>query len=142
MTISFTVHGLPAPQGSRRYVGNGITVESSKAVGPWRQAVRAECQRAIEAGGRAVMEGPVELRVTFALPRPKSHHRRDGQLKPTAPVHVDKRPDASKLLRAIEDGLTEGGAWRDDAQVASIRLWKRYVTPSESPGAVVEVVPL
>lgn len=37
--IEITVHGLPAPQGSKRHVGRGVMVESSKNVKPWRSAV-------------------------------------------------------------------------------------------------------
>jgi len=37
--VEFTVLGVPAPQGSKRHVGRGVLVESSKALGPWRDAV-------------------------------------------------------------------------------------------------------
>jgi hypothetical protein len=39
-SLTFVVYGLPAPQGSKRSLGNGILVESSKAVRPWRQDVK------------------------------------------------------------------------------------------------------
>jgi Holliday junction resolvase RusA-like endonuclease len=35
-----TVHGNPAPQGSKRHVGGGVMVEMSKAVKPWREAIK------------------------------------------------------------------------------------------------------
>lgn len=38
--VEFTVLGVPAPQGSKRHVGRGVLVESSKALGPWRVARR------------------------------------------------------------------------------------------------------
>lgn len=31
MSLTVTVLGTPAPQGSKRHVGNGVVVESSKA---------------------------------------------------------------------------------------------------------------
>ena len=37
--VEFTVLGVPAPQGSKRHVGRGVLVESSNALGPWRDAV-------------------------------------------------------------------------------------------------------
>ena len=51
--IEFVVHGMPAPQGSKKFVGlsksgRGLLVESSKKVKPWRQDVVAA---AIEARG-------------------------------------------------------------------------------------------
>lgn len=39
MTRRFAVFGLPAPQGSKRHVGEGRMVESSKRVKPWRRQV-------------------------------------------------------------------------------------------------------
>ena len=35
------IPGVPAPQGSKRHVGGGRLVESSKKVKPWRRAVNA-----------------------------------------------------------------------------------------------------
>ena len=140
--IEFRVNGIPAPQGSKRHVGNGIMVESSKAVGPWREAVRAECQRAIEAGGTPVMDGPVGLTVRFFLPRPKGHFgtgRNVDRLRPSAPDWPAGKPDADKLLRAVLDALTAGGAWRDDAQVVLIDCGKHYVAGPLGPGARITV---
>ena len=37
--ITFHVSGTPAPQGSKRHVGGGRMIESSKKVEPWREAV-------------------------------------------------------------------------------------------------------
>ena len=128
--IIVEVRGLPAPQGSKRHVGNGIMVESSKAVGPWREAVRAETQRAMR--GAAPATGPVLVTVTFHLARPRSHYRTGryaGLLKDTAPGFHGAQPDLDKLLRAVLDGLTAGGAWDDDGQVAMVEAAKRYGTP-------------
>lgn len=35
------------------------------------------------------------------------------------------RRDISNLIKVIEDGLTEGGAWLDDCQVVDLRITKR-----------------
>jgi crossover junction endodeoxyribonuclease RusA len=129
--ITIEVRGLPAPQGSKRHVGHGIMVESSKAVGPWREAVRAETQRAMRWNG-GTLEGPVRLGVIFGLPRPKGHYgtgRNADQVKLSAPHFPAGRPDLDKLLRALLDGLTAGGAWVDDAQVAIISALKKYGEP-------------
>ena len=110
--ITIEVRGLPAPQGSKRHVGRGVMVESSKAVGPWREAVRAETQRHVS----KPFGGPVRVDVTFFLPRPKGHYgsgRFAGEIKKSAPLHPSGRPDLDKLLRALLDGLTAGGAWVD-----------------------------
>jgi crossover junction endodeoxyribonuclease RusA len=128
--ITIEVRGLPAPQGSKRHVGHGIMVESSKAVGPWREAVRAETQRVMQ--DHFQLKGPVSLVATFRLPRPKSHYRTGrnaGQVRETAPRHPSGRPDLDKLQRALLDGLTEGGAWADDCQVVRLFSAKEYGLP-------------
>ena len=131
--ITIEVRGLPAPQGSKRHVGHGVMVESSKAVGPWREAVRAETQRVMrDHGDRPPLEGALAITVTFELPRPRGHYgtgKNAGKLRTAAPRDPATKPDLDKLLRAVLDGLTAGGAWTDDAQVVRIGTVKRYGTP-------------
>ena len=125
--IIIEVRGLPAAQGSKRHVGGGRMVESSKAVGPWREAVRAECQRVMNGDGP--LAGPVHVTAMFGLPRPKGHYgtgRNAHVLKRSAPAWPSGKPDLDKLLRALLDGLTAGGAWADDAQVAQLAARKEY----------------
>lgn len=124
-----TVRGIPAPQGSKRHVGGGRMIEMSKAVGPWREAVRGETQRAMD--GLAPLEGPVAVFVYFYLPRPKSLAK-----SVTLPA---KRPDIDKLARAVLDGLTEGGAWLDDGQVVRLQAQKNYAGVNSSPGCQIDI---
>jgi len=137
--LTINVNGLPAPQGSKRYVGNGRMVESSKAVGPWRDAVRSETQRTMN-GNHPVM-GPVDVYVAFKMPRPKGHLTAQGARRTRSPDHPTNRPDVDKLARATLDGLTEGGAWLDDAQVINLHARKRYADPWETPGALILIRP-
>ena len=125
------VRGQPAPQGSKRPVrlGNGKIgmAEASKAVGPWREAVRAETQRTMN--GAAPLGSPVQVTLTFGVLRAKSHFRTGryaGQLKPGAAAWPASQPDLDKLARAVLDGLTAGGAWKDDAQVVTLIARKVY----------------
>ena len=128
--ICFFAAGRPAAQGSKRHVGGGRLIESSRQVGPWREIVR---QAAIEAmAGRPPIEGPVYLVQVFALPRPKSHYgtgRNSGRVKRGAPSRPPVRPDLDKLARAVGDALT-GVCYHDDAQIVNLRAAKYYVTPS------------
>ena len=126
---SIFVPGIPAPQGSKRHVGRGIMVESSKALKPWRSTVVATV---VEAGWEPVLHGPVEVILHFTFPRPKGHYgtgRNADRLKPTAPEHHTVKPDADKLARAVLDALVQSGALRDDSQVARLRVTKGYGRP-------------
>lgn len=129
--IEFRVYGLPAAQGSKRHVGNGVMVESSKAVKPWRQDVSAA---AIEAKGEDYrpFTGPVTVTATYFFARPKSHYRTGrhaDELRESAPAWVATKPDIEKVVRATHDALTTAGIWRDDAQVVNVHAIKAYGIP-------------
>jgi crossover junction endodeoxyribonuclease RusA len=122
---TFTIHGEPAPQGSKRHVGRGILIESSKKVKPWREAVKW----AVLETGAATIEGPVELRLRFLLQRPKGHYgtgRNAGKVKESSPVFPAVRPDIDKLARSTLDGLGDAGLFSDDSRIVSLALEKRY----------------
>ena len=155
MTLTIRVHGLPAPQGSKRHVGNGVMIESSKRVKPWRQDVRAAALEALRVGpedeqGMAERIGfpfgpsAVRIDVRFLLPRPK-HHYRTGRnanlLRDAAPLWPAVKPDVDKLIRSTLDALGEAGVWRDDSQVVSIHAWKSYADAT-TPGAVITIEPM
>ena len=138
--IEIRVNGLPAPQGSKRHVGGGRMVESSKKVKPWRTAVAAETEKHDF--------GPwpfVGVAVWFLLPRPKSHYR-TGRfahlLKDNAPAYPDRYPDLDKLCRSTLDALRMGGAFKDDAQVVKLDAYKVYADQAEQPGARIQVFPV
>jgi len=127
------VNGIPAPQGSKNRGRYGGVYESSKAVGPWREAVRAETQRIMI----NPLTGPVRVDVAFILPRPKGHYRTGRNahlLRDAAPARPCGTPDLDKLVRAVLDGLTEGGAWKDDGQVADLYVRKFYALTGMAPG--------
>lgn len=138
--IVIVVHGTPAPQGSKKFLGlaksgRGILGESSKKVKPWRQDVKAAALAV--RGDTAPIDAPVRVRMIFTMPKPVSAPKR----KRSYPA---KMPDLSKLARSTEDALTEAGIWRDDARVVQYdRLAKVY--PGEdpesldTPGARIEV---
>ena len=124
--IELTVHGIPAPQGSKTPWGQ----EANPNTRPWRAAVAS--QAATTMNGQPLLTGPLTLEVVFIFPRPK-HHYRSGthshELKPSAPVHHAGKPDVDKLLRAIGDSLT-GTVIRDDAQIARVIATKLYGEPA------------
>lgn len=135
--MKLTVYGIPAPQGSKRHVGNGRMIESSKKVKPWRAAVKSAVEayivyrrslRAFE-----VMGGPIALQIVFTLPAPKSLPKRTAS-------HPSKTPDLSKLIRSTEDAITDAGLWEDDARVIEVRARKTY--PSHIIGSHVDAMPV
>lgn len=125
----FFVPGVPQPAGSKRAFtvtkpdGKiGVRVEDDAKRGkPWRVAV-AWAAKAAHQG--VPLEGPLVLSVIFTMPRPKGHFGKRG-LRPSAPAFPTVKPDATKLLRCLEDACT-GILWRDDAQIVHQIVRKRY----------------
>lgn len=148
--LRIRVHGTPAGQGSKSYKGRWggkpiLADSNEKALIPWRDAVRSEAQRALEAGAVPILEGPIRLRADVLMPRPKAHFRGGKQahlLRPDAPLWCSQTPDIDKVARSICDALTDAGVWRDDKQVADLRIRQLYALIGESPGALITISPL
>lgn len=150
--IALEVPGIPAPQGSKRFLGKsggkGIMVESSKRVAPWRTDIRGAAEKAVmpdalDAEGRSLLwHGSVLVILTFRFPRPASHFgtgRNADVLKPAAPRYPDgTRNDLDKLARAVLDALT-GIVWADDGHVVGLFASKIYASPGNSPGVSIVV---
>lgn len=137
--LRIDVYGRPAPQGSKRHVGRGVLVESSRHVKPWRACVRAAAMEAINGRhGVYPLSGPLAVSMVFTVSRPKSHYRtgRNAHLiRDSAPARPAVTPDLSKLIRSTEDALTDAGIWRDDGLVVEYtRAAKVY--PNTDPDAL------
>ena len=137
--ISFRVVGIPAPQGSKRHVGNGRMVESSKKVGPWRESVKAAALVAMDQYDALPLMGPLKVAIEFALCRPKGHYRSGKNahlVKENAPYFQSSKPDLDKLVRSTLDALTEASVWIDDAQVVELVASKHF---DQWQGAVITI---
>jgi crossover junction endodeoxyribonuclease RusA len=146
------VYGRPAPQGSKRHVGGGVLIESSKHVKPWRAAVQAAVHEARhridpDSTGDSVVpdqRAAYELAVVFTLPRPTSHYRTGKYahlLRGNAPNEPAVTPDLDKLLRSTLDGLADGGAIANDSRITTIYAAKTYpgvhFDALDTPGALI-----
>ena len=128
MELSFTVFGIPQPQGSTRaFIPHGwsrpvITSDNPK-VKPWRQELAQTAMIAMsESGAKMAARGvPISISLTFYFEKSKSARKSD-QWKTT-------RPDLDKLLRAVLDALT-GIAYQDDSQVCECRVAKLFGSPA------------
>ncbi len=133
MEITFDVVGRPAPQGSKKSIGNNRFIEASKFLPAWRTAVCVAAEWAVAEQDWARVSGPVELEVMFYLERPSSisSNKRPYPIVP---------PDIDKLLRGVGDALS-GVVYDDDAQICRILAWKQYADKRE-PGAFIRVAEL
>ena len=109
------------------------------------------------------IEGPVRVDIEFILPRPKSHFgtgRNAATIKPSSPTRHHVAPDKDNFEKAVLDALSATptvtrkklppkhandpvynftGIWRNDGQVCSGLVEKRYHRHMEEPGAIIAV---
>ena len=113
-------------------------MESSKAVKPWREAVKWAVLLSVSGDEDFDMiHGPVMASMVFTVRKPTSAPKKRK-------TYPSTKPDLSKLIRSTEDALTDAGVWEDDARVIGyVRAAK--VFPGEdpmaldTPGCVIEV---
>lgn len=145
--LTFHAPGVPVPGGSKRGFiikskSGGQRVAMSDMGGArgkdWSSVLKLAASQAMD--GRAPFDEPLELTVLFQMPRPRGHYgtgKRSATLKASAPVWHVGAPDATKLMRRLEDAL-KAIVWRDDSLVCVQRAWKVYA--NDASGAVVQVM--
>ena len=74
------------------------------------------------------MEGAVELTAMWLFPKGRSH--RHGEWRKT-------KPDTDNLQKLLKDCMTQVGFWKDDAQVVSEKVQKRW--SDEPTGIYIEI---
>lgn len=127
--VTFFVPGIPIPQGSKTafVVGKrAVLTDANKAtLKPWRAAVTRMAQAAWL--DRPQLEGvAVEVEAVFVFERPATVRRDRPSVK----------PDLDKLVRAVFDGVTDAGLWKDDGQATRLVSEKCY---GRAPGVHVTV---
>ena len=146
-TLEFRINGVPGAQGSKTLTRWGSMRESSKRVGPWRQAVMWTTENEYHS---PLINDPVSVEITFFFARPKSHFgtgRNSAKLKDSAPSHCTSslHGDIDKLCRSTLDGLSHrsgGCVLTDDNLVVVLQCSKRYASADESTGALVSITKL
>lgn len=128
LTVTVREH-RPAPQGSKRHIGNGRLIEQSKRVKPWRAAV-ADAVRLVIGASWVPLDGPLEASIVFTVSKPASAPK--GRI--TWP-YTRSSGDLDKLLRSTFDALADdSGAIADDSRI--IRVTAAKVFPGEHPDAL------
>ena len=84
---------------------------------------------ALKYEGFRPLAGPVRLRVNTYRGIPKSESRKRAERMEATIIRPTTRPDASNVLKSVEDALN-GFAYRDDSQIVEILAQKFYsLTP-------------
>lgn len=123
--MKFTVPGEPCGKARPRVVRNGNvsrTYTPEKTVN-YENLVKLEFQR--QCNDVYIGDGGIRMYITARFSVPSSASKRkmtamlDGAIRPT------RKPDCDNIAKIICDALN-GVAYRDDAQIVSITVEKRY----------------
>lgn len=143
--VKLTIPGEPCAQGRPRFsrYSFGRPLDIPRAIEPeksrnWKSyAVGLMYQHR---GSAAVRwpDGALEVLVVAVFSCPRSEWRKE----PVARRRHVKRGDPDNIAKAVLDAGTAAGLWRDDAQVAVLKVEKWIAAQDEAPHVVVEVTPL
>lgn len=138
LLLSVFVEGDPVAQPrprawARKGPGGKVTARMYDAgtAKPWRERIAAAV---LPLRPEAPLDGPLSLELTFLMRRPKSHFRKSGTVRESAPTHPTGKPDIDNLVKAITDELTQLSVWQDDSQVVCVYAKKLYTVLAERPG--------
>lgn len=135
--IRIWVAGKPQPGGSKKAfyikkISRTVVVDANPKAKDWKAMVAQAADGVVP----ELLAGPLRVRFDFHMVRPAGHFKKSGALKVDAPAFPTTRPDCVKLTRSTEDALT-GIVWRDDSQIVTEVLTKRY---AESFGCLIRIV--
>ena len=128
--VTFKVDATPIPKGRARYVrrGNHISTYTPEKTRTYETLIK---DSAIEAmGSSEPLETPVSLYLYIRVPIPKSCTKKRLQAIENGSEKPTKKPDASNILKSVEDGMN-GVVYHDDSQIINIHVTKVY---SSLPG--------
>jgi len=136
--ISFWCLGVPKAQPRAKAFSRGgrAGVYDPGTANDWKTVVR---NAALKVWDQKTIDEPVSVALHFSLPRPQSHYKKNGLLKPDAERWVTKKPDLDNLEKAVLDALTDIGLWRDDSLVVYVTKSKVYAAGPESQGCTVTI---
>lgn len=130
--LDFYAYGDPAPQGSKRHIGNGRMIEASKKLKPWRAAVADAVFRSyVSTGDDRSFTQPVIVTATFYLPKP---------IRPKFKLWPATMPDLDKLQRSLGDALSiDAGLLADDGLIVWWNAQKVWAAVREDAGVKVSI---
>jgi Holliday junction resolvase RusA-like endonuclease len=128
--VTFKVDANPVGKQRARYVkrGNFVQAYTPEKTRTYETLIRESAKQAM--GESEPLETPVSLYLYIRVPIPASATKKrlqaisDGTEKPI------RKPDASNILKSVEDGMNSV-IYKDDSQIVNIHVTKVY---SSVPG--------
>lgn len=100
-----------------------IVDDNDKALKSWRQEIVDAMQRTKPV---RALDCSVAVSIVIYVPRPRTHYRTNGELKPNAAKVPPAGRDIDKIARAILDAGQIACWWVNDARVSDLQMRRRY----------------
>ena len=138
--------GQPRARAMSRKMGSKHVARmyDSDVADAWKRSVHLGIERELRAAAVPVDPvGAFEVKLTFFFRRPKSHYGKAGHVKASAPINHVSKPDGDNLAKLVLDRITRGGRiWRDDSQVAKLKVEKYWAITDARIGVYVSIEPV
>lgn len=133
--LVFTIPGEPTGKGRARAARTkfGVRMFTPEKTRSYEAIVRSIAAEAM--GTMTPIEGPVAMHLRAYFSPPKSLKKADRKLANAEELPVTKKPDASNVMKAIEDAMN-GIVFKDDSQIVLATICKLY---SPRPRVEVEI---
>lgn len=137
--LTIRVRGIPVgqPRPRARNAGKHARVYNPGTSDDWKEKVII-ATRIASTGSNFDDREPLIVKITYLMPRPKSHFGAHGLL-PSAPRYHLQKPDLDNLDKAVLDALVVSGIMRDDCQVVQLISNKDWTKPGEDAGAWIAI---
>lgn len=122
--------GQPRPRAFARKMGDKFVArvyDAGTAEG-WKSCVALAARECLP---RIPWWQPLRITLQFLMPRPRKHYRtgkRSTELRDDSPLWHAGKPDTDNLAKAVLDALGQVGMYKDDGQVVSLSITKRYAS--------------
>ena len=138
--VTFSVDVTPVPKARARHFIHGTRLRTYTP-----EKTRNYETKIKEAGIQAMgssepLETPVTLCLYIRLPIPKSYSKKRIEACLNGLEQPIKKPDASNILKSVEDGLN-GVVYKDDSQIINIHVTKVYSSQGGVDICVKECLP-
>ena len=124
---TFSVDADPVGKQRARYAkrGNYVQAYTPEKTRTYETLIKEAGIQAM--GGGEPLETPVTLYLYIRMPIPKSYSKKRTEACLNGSEQPIKKPDASNILKSVEDGLN-GVVYKDDSQIINIHVTKVYST--------------
>ena len=123
--VTFTVDGTPVGKQRARYArrGNHVMAYTPEKTRTYESLIKDEATKAM--GSSEPLNTPVSLYLYIRVPIPASSTKKRLEAISKGDEKPIKKPDASNILKSLEDGMN-GVVYKDDSQIVNIHVTKVY----------------